>query len=48
MKEIKVAEWIYKGSKENKYGPVAFRIPASIKLPKGVYRVKIYKLESDV
>jgi hypothetical protein len=48
MKEVKVAEWIYKGRKERKTTPVTFRVPEDVKMPKGVYLVKVYRLESDV
>ena len=47
MKEIKITEWIYKSKsdKDKSY----FRVPvdAKSKFPKGIYLIKIYRLESE-
>ena len=49
MKEIKVAEWIYKNRKPSAKTPLTLRIPNDVKFPKDerMYLIKVYRLESE-
>ena len=49
MKEIKIAEWIYKNSKPTKKTPLTLRIPNHVSFPvKEKYLlIKIYRMESE-
>lgn len=49
MKEIKVAEWIYRNRKPSAKTPLTLRVPNHVEFPKTEheYLIKIYRLESE-